>query len=122
MINNLEELKTCKGHITVIWNARSLLAKIEEVDRIALQAEPSFIGITESWLNTTIDSSLIRIDGYNTHRSDRTENSGKKSGGGLIWYYDSELPTLGTTSCSSAWSRVTNISSSKLTPTQQNMC
>ncbi len=78
MIANLEELNTCKGHISVIWNARSLLPKIEEVERIATQAEPSFLGITESWLNTSIDSSLVKIDGYNIHRSDRTEDSGKK--------------------------------------------
>ncbi len=31
------------------------------------------------------------LDGYNIHRSDRTEASGKKNGGGLVWYYDSEL-------------------------------
>ena len=78
LITNLEDLKTCKGHISVIWNARSLLPKIEEVERIVTQAEPSFIGITESWLNTSINSSLVMIDGYNIHRSDRTEDSGKK--------------------------------------------
>ena len=90
MINTLEELATCKGHISVVWNARSLLNKIE-VDRIAMLTEPSFIGITETWLNGNIDSSQVRLDGFNTLRADRTEASGKKRGGGLIWYYDSEL-------------------------------
>ena len=91
MISTLEELAKCKGHISVVWNARSVLNKIEEVDRIALSAKPSFIGITESWLNDNIDSSLVSIDGYNIHRADRTIASGKKGGGGLLWYYNKEV-------------------------------
>ncbi len=82
MISTLNDLTTCKGHISVIWNSRSLLNKIEEIDRIAIEASPSFIGITETWLNDTIDNSLIEIDGYNIHRADRTEASGKRGGGG----------------------------------------
>ena len=92
MISSLEELAKCKGHISLVWNAISVLNKIEEVDRIAILAKPSFIGITESWLNNSIDSLLVRIDGYNIHRADCTLVSGKKGGGGgLLWYYDKQL-------------------------------
>ena len=84
MISTLEDLAKCKGHTTVIWNARSVLNKIEEVDRIAILAKPSFIGITESWLNETIDNDLVNIDGYNIHRTDGTIASGKKGGGGAF--------------------------------------
>ena len=91
MISTLEDLAKCKGHTSVIWNARSIIDKIEEVDRIAILAKPSFIGITEPWLNDNIDNNLVNIDGYNIHRADRTEASGKKGGGGLLWDYDKEL-------------------------------
>ncbi len=91
MITNLNELSKCKGHVSVVWNARSILNKIEEVDRIATTAKPSFIGSTESWLNDAIDDALVRIAGYNIHRFNRTQDSGKKTGGGVIWYYNAKL-------------------------------
>ncbi len=88
MIEYLQDLSKCKGHTTIFWNARSVLSKIEEIDRLAIEAKPEFIGVVETWLNSTIDDALIEIDGYNILRADRTELSGKKSGGGLLWYYE----------------------------------
>ena len=88
MINKLTDLAKCKGHTTIFWNARSLLSKIEEIERLAIEAKPEFIGVVETWLNQNIDNDQVEIDGYNIMRSDRSENSGKKSGGGLMWYYD----------------------------------
>ncbi len=91
MIDKLEDIATCKGHTTIIWNARSLLPKIEEVERLVIKAKPDFIGITETWLKPIIDDELVQIDGYNHTRFDRTEASGKTSGGGLMWYYNDRL-------------------------------
>ena len=91
MIHNLTDVAKAKGLSLIAWNARSVLNKIEEVDRLAIQAKPDFICITESWLNNTIDSAQVEIDGYNLHRSDRTVASGKLSGGGLLMYYNSKL-------------------------------
>ena len=87
MINNITELATAKGYSLVLWNSRSLLNKIEELDRLAMLGKPDFIAITESWLNPLIDTELVDIDGYNVHRFDRTIESGKTSGGGLLFYY-----------------------------------
>ena len=90
-MNDLNSLKNCKGLTTIVWNARSLLPKIEEVERLVEEAGPDFIGITESWLNPNIEDACINIDEYNLHRFDRTVESGKRSGGGLVWYYNSDL-------------------------------
>ena len=70
MIDKLEDLSKCKGHTTLIWNARSLLPKIEEVERLVIKAKPDFIGITESWLKPLIDDELVQIDGYNLFCND----------------------------------------------------
>ena len=86
MIEHLQDLSKCKGHTTIFWNARSVLSKIEEIDRLAIEAKPEFIGV-ETWINPTIDNAQLELDGYNSMRSDRTEASGKKTGGGLLWYY-----------------------------------
>ena len=90
MIEYLSDLAKCKGHTTIFWNARSLLSKIEEIEWLAIEAKPEFIGVVESWLNQGIDDALIELDGYNILRSDRTAESGKKMDGGLLWYYDAD--------------------------------
>ena len=91
MIKSLDDLSTCKGHTSITWNARSLLPKIEEIDRIAINAQPEFIGICETWLKPVIEDPSVEIAGYNMLRYDRNENSGKTSGGGLLMYYKSQL-------------------------------
>ena len=77
----------CKGHTLVAWNARSVLNKIEEVERILLLSNPEFIGICETWLTPNISNDEIELTGYNCIRADRTKDSGKSSGGGLLLYY-----------------------------------
>ena len=57
-------------------------------DRIKIEAKPEVIGITETWLKPYIEDTSFR---YNFHLFDRTEKSGKTSGGGLIFYYKDTL-------------------------------
>ncbi len=83
-MTNLSDLENCKGHTTIIWNSRSLLPKIEEIERIVEEAYPDFIGITETWLKPDIGNSSVNIDHYNLHRFDRTAESGKSCGGGAF--------------------------------------
>ncbi len=91
MISKLIDLFKCKGHTCVVWNSRSLLNKIEEIERIKIQASPEFIGVTESWLTDMIDTCQIEISGYKVFRYDRTAESGKSTGGGLVFYYKDGL-------------------------------
>ena len=90
MADILSYIRKLKGHTVVGWNIRSLLSKIEEVDRLIL-LDPEIVGISETRLNDTIDDSMISVSGYNMYRADRTVNSGKKSGDGLIIYYKNNL-------------------------------
>ncbi len=87
----LSTLLKAKGHTLIVWNCRSLLPKIEEIERIKIETKCEFLGICETWLTDQIDDCQIQLDGYNHLRSDRTSASGKKSGGGLIMYYKNGL-------------------------------
>ena len=59
MAESLSDLRRLKGHTILAWNIRSLLPKIEEVDRISLVGNPELICICETWLNENIDNPQI---------------------------------------------------------------
>lgn len=67
-------------------NSQSLCArqmsKFNELKQIILMTKVDFICVTETWLNSRIDSSIINIDGYNIIRNDRV---GRIGGGVLIY-------------------------------------
>ena len=90
----LGDLKGYKGHTYVFWNARSLIPRMEEVQRIIDLAGPEIIGINETWLNKNIDDDEITFDGYLSFRADRTAESRKKGGGGLLFYCNSKLDII----------------------------
>ncbi len=77
MIRELSDFKKCKGHTCVVWNIRSLLPKIEELERFKILGSPEFIGITKSWLTNKVDDMQVALAGYNMLRSERNANSGK---------------------------------------------
>ena len=87
----LDDLKQYKGHTFVFWNTRSLVPRLEEVQRIIDKAQPEIIGLTETWLNPNIDNPQVEFDKYIMIRSDRTSASLKKGGGGLVVYYRDNL-------------------------------
>lgn len=66
-------------------NARSLLPKIDELRLIADIKQPSVICITETWLNHTVESSLLHIPKYQLYRTDR---SFRRGGGVAIYALD----------------------------------
>ncbi len=72
-------------------NIRSLNRKLEEIIRILDQSDSEILCISESWLNQSVPDHMVGINGYNLIRSDRTRESGKLTGGGLIIYYKKEL-------------------------------
>ena len=74
----------------IYGNVRSLIGKID-----GLRAncrflhdfrEACIVGLNETWLDETIDDSVIDITGFTTLRNDRTRESGKEKGGGIILY------------------------------------
>ena len=51
----------------------------------------SVLCVTESWLNPFVQDSMLSIDEYNILRADRTADSDKTTGGGIIVYYMNTL-------------------------------
>ena len=67
-------------------NAQSLISKIDELGILAIESEPDFIMLTETWCNNTIEDALLTIPGYGMEiRKDR-EDTAQGIGGGLIVY------------------------------------
>jgi hypothetical protein len=63
-----------KGLYFLHLNARSLLPKLDEVRILATKSKPVVIGITETWLDKSVEDSEVEILGYIIHRQDRKRN------------------------------------------------
>ena len=57
-------------------NARSIVNKIPELNLLVNSENPDLICISESWLDQTIDSSLLSLPGYVIFRKDRNRHGG----------------------------------------------
>ena len=78
-----------KGLHFIHLNVRSLLPKISEVRELAKRTKAAAIGITESWLDSTITDNEVKIHGYNIVRNDRN-----REGGGVCIYVRNNLAFL----------------------------
>ena len=85
-----------KGIHLIHMNVRSL-GDIKKTDSLKLQigrSKAHIIGISETWLNEAIPSSLMNVKGYNLSRVDRAwgkGNLGMKKGGGVAIYWRDSL-------------------------------
>lgn len=70
-------------------NIRSLKnrAHLLELRQLASERKSDIITISETWLNTTVTSEEIQIEGYKLHRLDRLH----KGGGGVCAYVRKDL-------------------------------
>ena len=75
-------LKSLKGITFGCLNVCSIIRKLEDVHTILCNSELNYLGITESWLNTSIANCEIELPGYELHRYDHDLGSGKHGG----WY------------------------------------
>ncbi|MGL5707187.1 MAG: reverse transcriptase family protein, partial [Aeromonas sp.] len=65
-------------------NARSLIGKIDDLTNIIQRHEYKKAGIImlqESWLHPDIEDDIVRIDGFQLFRNDRSVNFNKRGGG-----------------------------------------
>ncbi len=90
-MTQLGDIKGFKGYTYLFWNARSLVPRLEEIQRIIDEGSPEIIGINETWLSDKIDNNEISFDGYLNFRADRTKESKKTGGGGLLFYCKQRL-------------------------------
>ena len=86
MCCSLEDLSSFKGITLVHWNARSLYPKMDNVIVWLDLSKIDCLIISETWLTENVPTSFISVDGYHTFRWDRSLNTGKTRGGGLLCY------------------------------------
>lgn len=70
-----------KGMHFIHLNARSLLPKISELRYLANKTTAAIISVTETWLDSSVTNSEIKIEGYSIVRRDRNRH-----GGGVCTY------------------------------------
>ena len=72
-----EAWKVFKDKGTPLWhlNVNSLLSKIEELRTPAFNTNISVLAITEAKLDSNVSNDWLKIDYYNSLRSDRNKNS-----------------------------------------------
>ena len=83
--DNLQKAKG-KGLTFLGINARSLLPKIGELRYIVKEIRPAAVGITETWLDSSVWDSELRVDGYEIARNDRN-----RDGGGVCMYVRNDI-------------------------------
>ena len=88
-VNDLDGLKTTKGLLHL--NTRSILKKMDQVRVLFEGSALDVFSFSETWLNESINSATVDIEGYTLFRQDRNFNlTKKKRGGGLLTYIRSD--------------------------------
>ena len=85
-----------KGLVLGCMNVRSIFNVIDLLKTTFRNSCFHILGFSETWLNHSIDSSLITIDNYVLHRQDRNFlniNNEIKKGGGLCLYINKDIKT-----------------------------
>ena len=79
-----------------------ILALVDAVKVVASVIKPNIICVTETWLNSSVDSSLVNIPGYSVTRDDRCTRRG---GGTAVFLQDNiayskvDIPSLSLLNC-----------------------
>ena len=86
-ISDIAGLNAQKGFKLLHWNVRSLLKKIDQIRTLVADSPLDIITISESWLKSHLNTSLISIQGFEVLRLDRGgQSKSRKRGGGLLTY------------------------------------
>ena len=86
-IDTLGDLSAQKGFKLVHLNIRSLFKKLDQLKILLDSSKIDVVTLSETWLNTSIFSTSINLEGYGLYRQDRSSGNSKKGrGGGLLTY------------------------------------
>lgn len=88
-----------KGFVVSHLNVRSIKNKIEEIHKILHFNPIDVLSISETWLTSQVETTLVEIDGFEISRADRTRGSSNKTikkGGGLLIYTSSRCTVNST--------------------------
>lgn len=84
-----------KGFTVAHLNIRSIRNKMDELAVIVSELCPKVLTISETWLNESVDSTIVALDGYNLYRMDRSYTRSNTlfppRGGGLATYVLSDI-------------------------------
>ena len=75
----------------LLFNARSIINKFDELCISLSIFKPGLICVTESWMNDDIEDSLFHIEDYNLLRNDRV---GRRGGGVCAWVHERFSPHI----------------------------
>ena len=90
-VKNLSELNERKGFKVVHMNVRSLLKKVDQLRILLFNSQIDVITLSETWLNSAISSTTVKMDNYVMYRQDRERGKRvKKRGGGLLTLINSK--------------------------------
>ena len=85
-IFNSAQLATLRGLKFGGINVCSYIPKSNDIVTLLNNSNLDYLGITESWLNSSISDCELEIDGYSLLRNDRDNGSSKRGGGGILIY------------------------------------
>ena len=84
-----KSLKNLCGVSIAHYNVRSLLPKHDDISTIMKESDIDILCLTETHLHDGILSEEIHIPNYACHRFDRTAQSNRSKGGGIVVYHKS---------------------------------
>ena len=81
-----ETLHNLRGISFGALNIRSTVRKLDDVKLLLSKSKLDYLCLNKTWLNSSIDNCEHEIRGYNLHRFDRDDGSGRRGGGGIMTY------------------------------------
>ena len=94
---SFDSLNMLKGFKIAHINVRSLLKKMDQIRLLLQDVKLDVFTVSESWLKSHLDTSLIDLEGYKAFRLDRHTETKKgkkgkkvKAGGGLVTYVSAD--------------------------------
>ena len=88
-MDNLLDFKGVKGLYFIHGNIRNMYNNFDQLKQYLLDSNITFSGLSETWLNKNIPSSMLYVPGYQLFRLDRAWVNAKnqiKKGRGLCCY------------------------------------
>ena len=81
-----KDLKSLRGISFGALNVCSVIRKMDDILTLLGSSELSYLGLTETWLNSSISNCELEIQGHDMCRFDRDLGGMKRGGGGILVY------------------------------------
>ncbi len=85
-LENSKDISKLKWIKVGALNIRSLYKKVDDVKLLLGNSKLDYLGLSESWLNSSVDGPEVEIEHYNMFRFDRDAGSAKRGMGDCCIY------------------------------------